>query len=159
MKNTIMVLTFLLMSSLVSAQNDLSVVYPSLDSFLQSEKNNHGLLPCINKEQPDYRRFIELYNQQNRTSKRSTASARTFMDGPVIYSMALPTEVSRDANTLYQRYSAAGTEPSAALQVLGFVGGITAAAFASKKYHYTGYNDESTLKTYLQSTYHQDHRQ
>jgi len=81
------------------------------------------------------------------------------MDGPVVYSMALPAEVSRNANTLYQRYSASGTEPSAALQVLGFVGGITAAAFASKKYHYPGLNDESPLKAYLQSTYHQDHRQ
>jgi hypothetical protein len=64
MKNTIMVLTILLLSNRVVVQNDLSVVYPSLDILLRSEKNDDGLLSCISREQPNYRRFIELYNQK-----------------------------------------------------------------------------------------------
>jgi len=159
MKNTLIVLTVLLLSSPVLAQNDLSVVYPRLDSFLQFEKNNHGLLLCINKEEPDYKRFIELYDKQNPSGKRSTKNARTFMDNPEVYSVALPVEISRDARMLYQRYSESLEQSSDALQILGFVGGITAAAFASKKYYYPGLNSESPLGAYLQSTYHQDHRQ
>ncbi len=159
MKNTIVVLIILLLSVSVFAQNDEVVNYPEVNSFLQSEKNNHGLLVCINNKNWNYKRVTELFTRLLHPGKRSATRARTFMDGPRVYSVALPVEISRDARMLYQRYSESLEQSSAALQILGFVGGITAAAFAAKKYYYTGFNNESPLEAYLQSTYHQDHRQ
>ena len=167
MKNTIVVLIVLLLNIPVLAQNDAAVIYPELSHFLQAEKADHGLLPLLNNSQPDYKHFIELYNKQNHAGK----SAGTFMDGPAVYSIALPVEVSRNANTLYQRYSAAGTEPSTALQILGLVAGITATAvyptYSTAPYpYYSGssgairYLDSRAAieASYLQSTYHQHDR-
>jgi len=157
MKNTIIVLTVLLLAGPVLAQDDAGVVYPELNSFLQAEKARHGLLRC-NNDQCDYKRFIKLYNQQNQARNRSTERPVTFIDGRVVYSIVLPAEGSRNTVTLYQRYSESVEQPSLALGILGFVGGITAAAVASKYHHYSGFNNESPVQAYLQSTYHQDHR-
>ena len=161
MKNTIVVLLVLLLSMPVFAQNDVAVVYPKLDNFLRSEKNNHGLMRCLNKKQFDYKRFTELYNQQNHAGKKKSARPVTFMDGPVVFSTALPVEISRDVNTLYQRYSA-DTQPSGALMLLGFVGGIAAAALLppdkTRSIGSTYNNNITAIEKYLQSTHYQHDR-
>lgn len=166
MKNTIMVIAVLILSMPVFAQGD--VVYPQLDSYLRAEKNNHSLLARINNTHWNYNRFIELFNRLLHPVKKSSARPVTFMDGPVVYSAALPAEIGRNASTLYHQYSASYAEPSAALQLLGIAAGIAAGAIYPK---YTGvpyypYSDRTRYldnkavieAAYLQSTYHQHDR-
>ena len=165
MKNTIAILIVLLLSSPAFAQDN--VVYPKLDSYLQAEKNDHGLLRQVNNKQWNYKHFIELFNSLLHPVKRSTGRPVTFMDGPVVYSAVLPVDLNRGGSTLYQRYSAAGTEPSAALQILGLAAGIAAGALSNGKYTgvsnpypYNGsfrYLDSRAAieAAYLQSTYRQ----
>ena len=186
MKNTIIVVIGLLLSSPVLAQknaakmtgpaDDAVVVYSGVNSYLQGEKNNHGLLLQTNNKQWNYNRFIELFNHLLHPAKKSTGQPVTFMNGPVVYSTALPVEISRNANTLYQRYSESIEQASAttvALQILGLAAGITAGAF-NPKYtggpdHYPYYmsgdnriryldNRAAIEGAYLQSTYHQHDR-
>lgn len=132
MKNTIAVLIVLLLSSPVFAQDN--VVYPKLDSYLQTEKNNHGLLLQANNKHWNYKRFTKLFNHLLHPGKRSGGRPVTFMDGPVIYSAVQHVDLNRDISTVYVRYSAVSAEPSAASQILGLAAGIAAGAFAKGKY-------------------------
>jgi hypothetical protein len=175
MKNIPVVLIILLLSIPVFAQYDSvktsglpvynNIVNPKLKSFSGYEKKQTGFIHT--NKQPDFKRFIEMYNKKQLADKTSSRRL-TCMDGPVVYSAALPDEISKNANTLYQRYSASFAQPSAALQILGLVGGITAGIF----YHdysgipipsYTGGYDRTRYlgnraaieAAYLQSTYFQ----
>ena len=132
MKNTIAVLIVLLLSNPAFAQDN--VVYPKLDSYLQAEKNAHGLLLQTNNKQWNYKHFIELFNSLLHPVKRSTGRHVTFMDGPVIYSAVKPVEINRDISTVYARYSAVSTEPSAASQLFGLAAGIAAGAISKGRY-------------------------
>lgn len=172
MKNTILVLIVLLLSSPAFAQDN--VVYPKLDSYLQAEKNDHGLLLQTNNKQWNYKRFIELFNSLLHPVKRLTGRPVTFMDGPVVYSAVMPVEINRDMGTLYQRYSAVAAEPSAASQILGLAAGIAAGALSKGRYTgiYNPYPSNGGSRypdgsfryldsraaieaAYLQSTFHQ----
>lgn len=176
MKNMIAVLIVLLLSSPALAQDN--AVYPkNLDSYLQAEKNNHGLLLQATHKQWNYKRFIELFNSLLHPAKRSTGRQVTFMDGPVLYSAVQSFETNRDISTVYARYSAVSSEPSAASQLLGIAAGIAAGAFTKGKYtgttspyRYDGSSryPDGTLRyldsraaidaSYLQSTYRQHDR-
>lgn len=132
MKNTITVLIALLLCNPAFAQDN--VVYPKLDSYLQAGKNDHGLLLQATHKQWNYKRFIELFNSLLHPVKRSTGRPVTFMDGPVLYSAVMPVDINRDISTVYARYSAVSTEPSAASQLLGLAAGIAAGAFSKGRY-------------------------
>lgn len=167
MKNTIMVLILMLLGMPVFAQQDAvkitilqddnSDAYPRLINFLRAEKNYRGLLHSNNNKLWTSKRFTDLFNTPDK-SKEATTGRHTFMDGPAVYPTALPLEISRNANSLYQRYSAGIQQPSeatTALQILGIIGGIAATASLPKKY--LGFKNESAVSDYLQSTYFQQH--
>jgi hypothetical protein len=175
MKNMILVLMMMVPGISLFAQNDALIIYPELNSFIKSEKANHGLLLKLNNQHPDYKGFIELYNQQNPSGKKPGTKRATFMDGPVVYSPILPVDINRDISIVHVRYSAVSGEPSAASQLLGLAATIAAGAISKGKY--TGayspypYNGSSTRypdgsyryldsraaieASYLQSTYRQ----
>ena len=168
MKNTIIMVIILLMNMSLFAQNEpvkVSILHNSNNTRL---KNNFHLFFPKNNTRWDAKHFIEMYNQQNRVGKKSPARPVTFMNGPVVFSVTPTVEINRNANTLYQRYSAAGKEPSAALLLLGIAAGITTSA-AFPKYSTAPYYpySESAYQTryltnlaeieaaYLRSTYQQ----
>ena len=168
MKNTIIIVLIFLLNMSLFAQNK-PVKVKSLPGGNNTQlNNNYHLFFPKNNTKGSAKHFIELYDQQNPVSKKSSARPVTFMDGPVVFSVTPTVEINRNVVTLYQRYSAAGTEPSAALQLLGLAAGIaTAAAFpknsTAPNYPYS----ESAYKTrylsnlaeieaaYLRSTYQQ----
>lgn len=133
MKNMIAVLIVLLLSSPALAQDN--AVYPkNLDSYLQAEKNKHGLLLQANNKHWNYKRFTELFNHLLHPAKKPTGRQVTFMDGPVLYSAVQSFETNRDISTVYARYSAVSAEPSAASQILGIAATIAAGAVSKGKY-------------------------
>jgi len=164
MKNTIGVLIAVLFCIPVFAQQDSvktsnlpgdnRIAYPKLTGFLSTEKKYSGFLHSKNNKQWTSKRFTDLFNQHKKGKAESTGRG-TFMDGPIVYPFALPPETGRNANTLYQRYVAGYTPPSAAttaLQILGLVGGI-AAGVIDQRYN-IGNRNTTAVDAYLQSTYY-----
>lgn len=165
MKNAIVVLIAVLLSFPVFAQQESikinslpdvnSFAYPKLISCLRAEKKHSGLLHSKHNELWTSKRFSELFST-NPAGNVIKSGRRTFMDGPAVYPVTFQSEISKNANTLNQRYHAGFTSPSAAttaLQILGLIGGIAAGAFDTK--HNTGNGYKSAADDYLQSTYHQ----
>lgn len=169
------VLLIMLLSVPVFAQYDAvkttgqplsnNIVNPKLKSFAGYENKQTGFLHPNKK--PDYQRFIELYNKKLLADK-PTSRRLTFMDGPKVFSLEPAIEISRNPVSLYQRNSASFAEPSAALQILGLVGGITAGILYPNYtgnpipsntggYNRTRYLDNKAAieAAYLQSTYFQ----
>ena len=148
MKNTIAVLIVLLLSSPLFAQEN-AVGYGLLNSYLQAEKNNHGLLISKNNAPVDGKRFTKLYNHQHPTNKKTKRI--TFMDGPVVFS-STPVEVSASRDPLALRPASLTKNSSTALELLGFAAGFVAPALAPKTYIPI---EPSPVQAYLQSTYRQ----
>ena len=103
-----------------------NIVNPKLKSFSVAENKFSGFRQTT--KQPDYKRFLELYNKKQQADK-TVSRHLTFMDGHTVFSLVPALEINKNANTLYQRYASGITEPSAALQILGLIGGITAGFF------------------------------
>ena len=173
MKNTIIIVLGLLLNMSLFAQNEPVKVSSLHNSNNTRLNNNFHLFFPKNNTRWAAKHFIEMYNQQNRVGKKSPARPVTFMNGPVVFSVTPTVEINRNANTLYQRYSAASKEPSAALLLLGIAAGITTSAvfpkysystapyypYSESAYRTRYLSDRAAIEAaYLQSTYHQHDR-
>jgi hypothetical protein len=163
MKNTIVVLIALLLSMPVFAQPDPwkpintlfnnDLFHPKLKSVLGSSKNNHFFL-LSNRQQFNLKHFLEIY-RPHQVSIQTSQRRVTFMNGPVMFP-SLPADMSRSSSPSYQGYPP--TNPSAALTILGMVGGIVAGAVYPSYMRNTYHNNGTAVEAYLQSTYYQHYR-
>ena len=149
MKNTLAVLIVLFSGSSTFAQ-DNAAGYGLLNSYLQAEKNNHGLLIGKNNAPLDGKRFIKLYNHQHPAAKK--AKRVTFMDRPVVFS-STPAMINSPISVYQQKESINSSNPTA-LELFGFAAGL-AAQFKFPEYSLS--EQTSAIQAYLQSTYRQDH--
>jgi hypothetical protein len=149
MKNMIVVLTILFLNTSAFAQEN-GIRFSLLNSFLKTERNNHGWLFGKNNAPFDHKRFTKLYNQQH-TADKKTAKRITFMDGPVVFSTTA-VEASGSQNPLGLRPVYITGTPSTALEILGFAARIFAPALAPRNHLPT---EPTPMQAYLQSTYRQ----
>lgn len=152
MKNTITVLIVLFLGLSAFAQEN-ATGYGQLYSYLQAEKNNHGLLLSKNNAPIDGKRFTKLYNQQHPAAKKTKHI--TFMDGPVVFS-STPAEVSGGPDIRALRPATLPKNTSPALEALGFAAGF-AAGFVAPSLGVKNYIpiEPTAVQAYLQSTYRQ----
>jgi len=154
MRSFLVVFAVLLFTGRSLAQVN-ATIYPQLSGYLQAERNMHGLLLGKRNGELDVNRFLRLYTQQQ--ANKNPARKRTFMDGPVVFSMnnaeysrPVPIDqLKRTSNTI--------STASAALAVMGFAAGIAASVDLYKNKQYWS-REPSAVQAYLQSTYRQHDR-
>jgi len=154
MRSLLVVLSLLLFTGRSLAQEN-AIGYPQISGYLQAERNTHGLLLGKRNGEMDVTRFLKLYAQQQ--ASKNPGRKRTFMDGPVVFSMN-NAEYSRPVSIdQLKRTSNTVSTASAALAVMGFAAGIAAGVDMYKnKRSWT--TEPSAVQAYLQSTYRQhDH--
>lgn len=134
--------------AILSLNNGL--FYTAIKGTASPAKKNR--LSLVDKDNSSgHKHFLELIKAKN-TGMQSATRPVTFMDGPVMFPITF-SDNSRRAIISHQRYP--DTNPSAALTLLGLVGGIVGSAVFPNYIRNTYHNNTAAVEAYLQSTYHQ----